>query len=120
MTGLALPWQGFVLVSLFLRHSILKGWAFVPQGGRLASHSTVIRWEQRLAQQAASGLPLHQKVLMSRLEGGRYTLVSVRTFPKASEGWTIHFIERESRYWMQAGEKETSLFEQGLKVPGTG
>jgi len=32
------------------------------------------------------------------LEERKYTLVSVRTFPKASEGWTIHFIERESRY----------------------
>lgn len=39
-----------------------------------------------------------------------------RTFPpEASEGWTIHFIERESRYWVaaQAGRKEACLFEQG-------
>lgn len=46
------------------------------------------------------------------------TLVWVRTFPpEASEGWTIHFIERESRYWVaaQAGKKETKLFEQGTQ-----
>jgi len=43
------------------------------------------------------------------------TLVWVRTFPpEASEGWTIHFIERQSRYWVtaQAGKKESQLFEQ--------
>lgn len=42
-----------------------------------------------------------------------------RTFPPDTcQGWTIHFIERESRYWVsaQAGKKETSLFEQGTQV----
>ena len=41
-----------------------------------------------------------------------------RTFPpEASEGWTIHFIERTSRYWVaaQAGLKDVSLFEKGVK-----
>ncbi|MBW4490085.1 MAG: hypothetical protein KME12_20080 [Trichocoleus desertorum ATA4-8-CV12] len=34
-----------------------------------------------------------------------------------SQGWTIHFIERESRYWVaaQAGKKQTPLFEQGTQ-----
>ena len=46
----------------------------------------------------------------------RFTLVWARTFPPSeSEGWTIHFIERESRYWVeaQAGTKMNELFEQG-------
>lgn len=41
-----------------------------------------------------------------------------RTFPpERSQGWTIHFIERESRYWVdaQAGLKDASLFEKGIK-----
>jgi hypothetical protein len=34
-----------------------------------------------------------------------------------SEGWTIHFIERETRYWIeaQAGLKNAKLFENGVK-----
>ena len=46
----------------------------------------------------------------------RFTLVWARTFPPSeSDGWTIHFIERESRYWVdaQAGQKTNELFEQG-------
>jgi hypothetical protein len=42
----------------------------------------------------------------------------VRTFPpEASQGWTISFIERESRYWLEAsaGLKEAQLFEQGVQ-----
>jgi hypothetical protein len=42
----------------------------------------------------------------------------VRTFPPSqSPGWTISFIERESRYWIEAktGLKEQELFEQGVK-----
>jgi hypothetical protein len=41
-----------------------------------------------------------------------------RTFPPAlSEGWTISFIERESRYWTEAtaGLKNAQLFEDGVK-----
>jgi hypothetical protein len=48
----------------------------------------------------------------------KYILAWARTFPPAaSEGWTIHFIERESRYWIgaQAGLKNAKLFEQGVK-----
>jgi hypothetical protein len=40
-----------------------------------------------------------------------------RTFPPCeSEGWTIHFIERTSRYWVEAtaGFKNFELFEQGI------
>jgi hypothetical protein len=42
----------------------------------------------------------------------------VRTFPpEASQGWTISFIERESRYWLEAsaGLKAAQLFEQGVQ-----
>lgn len=41
-----------------------------------------------------------------------------RTFPpEASEGWTISFIERESRYWIEAsaGLKDAQLFKQGVQ-----
>lgn len=40
----------------------------------------------------------------------------VKTFPPSeAEGWTIHFIERETRYWIaaQAGQKQDELFRQG-------
>ena len=46
----------------------------------------------------------------------RFTLAWARIFPPAaSQGWTIHLIERESRYWVdaQAGHKTNNLFEQG-------
>lgn len=41
------------------------------------------------------------------------------TFPPSeSEGWTIHFIDRESRYWVdaQAGQRRNELFEKGTTV----
>jgi hypothetical protein len=46
-------------------------------------------------------------------------LVWERTFPpELSQGWTIHFIERTSRYWVeaQAGLKNAFLFEKGVKA----
>jgi hypothetical protein len=42
--------------------------------------------------------------------------LSMRTFsPSESQGWTIHFIERVTRYWVdaQAGQKTNQLFEKG-------
>jgi hypothetical protein len=45
-----------------------------------------------------------------------------RTFPPSEcEGWTIHFIERETRYWIaaQAGQKRDELFRQGTKTAWT-
>lgn len=45
-------------------------------------------------------------------------LAWARTFPpEHSEGWTVHFSERPSRYWVdaQAGLKAASLFEQVVK-----
>lgn len=46
------------------------------------------------------------------------TLALARTFPpSSSEGWTIHFIERSSRYWVSAmaGHKDELLFERGTQ-----
>lgn len=46
------------------------------------------------------------------------TLASARIVPPASsEGWTIHFIERSSRYWVsaQAGHKDELLFQRGTQ-----
>ncbi len=50
------------------------------------------------------------------LEGDEvYTRVGENLPPCESQGWTIHFIERDSRYWVdaQSGQKTTELFEQG-------
>lgn len=47
------------------------------------------------------------------------TLAWARTFPPSqSAGWTIHFIERESRYWVtaQAGIKDEHLFANGVQT----
>lgn len=49
----------------------------------------------------------------------KFILAWARTFPpESSEGWTIHFIERTSRYWVEAraGLKNASLFEKGVKA----
>jgi hypothetical protein len=49
----------------------------------------------------------------------RFILASARTFPPSdSAGWTIHFIERTTRYWAAAtaGVKTNSLFERGTAV----
>ncbi len=46
------------------------------------------------------------------------TLAWARTFPPASsEGWTIHFIDRQSRYWVStmAGHKDELLFQRGTQ-----
>ena len=46
------------------------------------------------------------------------TLAWARTVPPASsQGWTIHFIERQSRYWVSAiaGHKDELLFQRGTQ-----
>lgn len=56
---------------------------------------------------------------MSRLKGMKFTLAWARIIPPwLSEGWTIYFIERESRYWLEAraGFKDESLFEKSVKA----
>jgi hypothetical protein len=46
-----------------------------------------------------------------------YTRVGENLPPERSEGWTISFIERESRFWIEAtaGLKNAQLFEGGVK-----
>ena len=49
----------------------------------------------------------------------KLTLAWARTFPPSdSEGWTLTFFERESRYWVTAlaGEKNEELFDRGTEV----
>lgn len=98
---------------------VVKDWAFVPQDGRLASRTRrSSAGNSELQGKHPSGLHLHQQGQMSHSKAMRSTLALARTFPpEASEGWTIHFIERESRYWVtaQAGKKESCLFEQGTQ-----
>jgi hypothetical protein len=47
------------------------------------------------------------------------TLVFTRTVPPSeSEGWTLHFVERETRYWVAAtaGRKDEALFDKGTAI----
>lgn len=79
------------------------------------SHSTILRWEERLANQVDAWSPpasVGREVTLERDEV--YTRVS-ENFPPA--GWTIHFIERSSRYWVsaQAGHKDELLFQRGTQ-----
>lgn len=98
---------------------VRKGWAFVLPDGRLASHTQrLCVGSKGLPSRISSGHLLRLMGLMSRSKGMKCILVSARTFPpEVSEGWTIHFIERQSRYWVeaQAGKKHTKLFEQGTQ-----
>ena len=53
-----------------------------------------------------------------RLTAEAFPPVSDAVLGLTSEGWTIHFIERNSRYWVdaQAGLKDAFLFEKGVKA----
>lgn len=53
--------------------------------------------------------------MTSQSKATKSILAWARTFPPPeSEGWTAHFIERRSRYWIAAvaGKKQASLFEK--------
>ena len=79
------------------------------------SHATIIRWEKRLPPSKRTGLLLHLQTEISQLKEMKCILAWARTFPPSeSSGWTINFLERQSRYWLvaQAGKKDKSLFEQ--------
>jgi len=83
------------------------------------SHTTILRWEKRLSQKIDKWSPPTPEESEITIEGDEvYTRVAENIPPpEASEGWTIHFIERESRYWVEAlaGLKNQSLFEKGVK-----
>ena len=80
---------------------------------RLYGKSVMIR---RLASQVSQWSPSAPAETDVTLEGDEvYTRVGENLPPSASEGWTLHFIERESRYWVDAlaGHKTNELFENG-------
>ncbi len=92
------------------------------------SHSTLVRWETRMAAQAAQWLPSAPPGSDVTLENDQlYTRYAVNLSPPSpkgtpsppckSEGWTLTCIERASRYWVtaQMGRKQNRLFEQGVK-----
>ena len=82
------------------------------------SHSTIIRWERRVAQQVNQWSPSAPEGADITLEGDEvYPRVNENLPPTESLGWTIHFIERDTRYWVdaQAGQKTSELFERGTQ-----
>ncbi len=105
--------------------------------GRVISRSggSIINWEQRLSKQIEKWSPPAPAGGKVTLEGDAARAPEVSSGkkrdktevstqqrresspPEASEGWTIHFIERTSRYWVnaQAGLKNAELFGQGVK-----
>jgi transposase-like protein len=83
------------------------------------SHSTILRWEGRLAEQSQQWSPPAPEQSDITVEGDEvYPRVSENVPPSESEGWTIHFIERESRDWIaaQAGQKQEALFTRGTAL----
>ena len=83
------------------------------------SHSTILRWESRLAKQAEQWSPPAPAAADVTVEGDEvYTRVSENLPPSESEGWTIHFVERDSRHWVsaQAGLKDALLFQAGVEA----
>ena len=70
----------------------------------------------------ATGLRPHLRELRSRLKETNSILASARTIsPSKSEGWTLQFMERETRYWVEAlaGPKQEALFEHGVVTAWT-
>jgi transposase-like protein len=80
--------------------------------------NSVIKWEQRLSNCLSEWSPPAPEKGDITIEGDEvYTRVGENLPPEICEGWTIHFIERETRYWIeaQAGLKNAKLFENGVK-----
>ncbi|OYQ64861.1 hypothetical protein B9G53_09705 [Pseudanabaena sp. SR411] len=78
-----------------------------------------MRWEQKMATQAqqwSPSAPAGSDVTIERDEV--YTRVGENHFPSESKGWTITFIERGSRYWIEAkaGMKTSDLFKQATST----
>ncbi len=82
------------------------------------SPSSISAWEERLSSHLPAWSPPAPEGGEVTIEGDElYTRVGENLPPEASEGWTISFIERESRYWLEAsaGLKAAQLFEQGVE-----
>ncbi len=87
------------------------------------SHSTILRWEERMANHVDAWSPPAPGDQEVALEGDEvYTRVGDNRPPSRSKGWTIHFIERSSRYWVSAmaGHKDKLLFSGGHSRPDSG
>ena len=117
MTGRTPPWLGYGLRQNWSQASLTsapRGLEFARQGaplGRLmpALFAGSVVWRIRMK----TGRPPLLKDVRSPWKGMK--CVWARTFPPSeSEGWTVQFIERETRYWVDAyaGRKDASLFEQ--------
>jgi len=71
------------------------------------SHSTILRWEQRLAAKEADWSPSAPKEQDITVEGDElYTRVKRNFPPQGSQGWTINFLERNSRYWARSSSRK--------------
>ena len=82
------------------------------------SHATILRWEERLARQREHWSPPAPEGSEITLEGDElYTRVGENLSPSERRGWTLTFLERESRDWVtaQAGLKDETLFSQGTE-----
>lgn len=82
------------------------------------SPSRITAWEQRMSTHLNHWSPSAPEGGEVTIEGDElYTRVGENLPPERSEGWTISFIERESRYWVEAtaGLKDATLFEEGVK-----
>jgi hypothetical protein len=87
------------------------------------SHSTVIRCQKRVADMTKAWSPPAPPSKEVTVEGDElYTRVGLIPPPERSQGWTISFIERDSRYWLvaNAGFKNAQLFQQEPNPPGSG
>lgn len=82
------------------------------------SHTTIMRWEKRLADQVEHWSPPAPAGSDVTVEGDEvYTHIGENPPLSQSQGWTIHFFERESRYWftVQAGLRDEQLFANGVQ-----
>lgn len=63
------------------------------------SHTIIMRWEQKLAAQTQQWSPSAPEGADVTIEGDEiYTRVGENRPPSESKGWTVIFIERNSRY----------------------
>lgn len=80
--------------------------------------STIIRWEHRLSTDMSQWSPLAPKGADVTWEGDEiYTRVGENFSPGDSEGWTVHFIKRETGALGRClSRAKNKLFEQGTSL----
>jgi hypothetical protein len=84
-----------------------------------ASKKSIIDWERRLAAVKPTLMlyALMQQFIEQVIEGDElYTKVHQNRLASDSEGWTIVFMERSSRFWweLKCGRKDEKLFKSAL------